>query len=125
MEKKLPFTGILSNKAEENPGICVLALRTICISKRDFLLLLFHLTCVTAQVLIWFGCPCLQISSTGTGSSYDTVMGHLLVETVRTRLVSDHLWFRVIVSLKLFHLIGIKILLCFFFGLTNIMTVLD
>jgi hypothetical protein len=59
MEKKLPFTGILSNKAEENPGICVLALHTICISKRDFLLLLFHLTCITAQVLKWFWMPML------------------------------------------------------------------
>ena len=95
MEKQLPFTGILSNKPEENPGreysLCTPFIYQIKIFFAPPVLIDMNgCNCERSDDCIgWF--PWLQISSTGTGSSYDTVMGHLLLETARMRLVPDHL----------------------------------
>lgn len=79
MEKQLPFTGILSNKPEENPGICHLYL----CNKTKFLWFALYIVLMGHA---WFFYAC-QISLTGTESSYVIVMGHHLVATVRMRLV--------------------------------------
>lgn len=78
MEKQLPFTGILSNKAEENPG----PPHHPCFSAFYFSDAYVPMVIVIYNVLAY-----LQISSIGTESSYVIVMVHLLAETVKMRYI--------------------------------------
>lgn len=77
MEKVLAFTGILSNKANENPGLFVSCPE----NHHD---LFYHLLPVTE--LSFFS---MQTFSTGTESNCVTVMVPLSLAIVRTRLVSE------------------------------------
>jgi len=91
MENQIPFTGILSNKPEENPGFslypkgpkhaCIFLPIVELISR--FNLWILSLCSVIFLDIIFH----VQISLTGTESNYGTVMGHLLVEIVKMRSV--------------------------------------
>lgn len=90
MEKQIPFTGILSNKAEENPGFSfnfVLAYSQIAWLGLDLLLQKWALCfwCSTDLILI-FEPFCSQIFSIGIEWSFAIVTVHLSWVKVKTRL---------------------------------------
>ena len=84
MEKQLAFTGLLSNKAEENPGFSLYLTHACFIHFWRLQDMLTQVLCVLFFAYIFL---CAQISLTGTELKYGTVMGHLSVEIVKTRLV--------------------------------------
>ena len=102
MENQIPFTGILSNKPEENPGFS-LYLKHACIFlpvvQLNSLLLqaaitytLYSSLCSVIFLYVIFH---VQISLTGIELNYGTVMGRLSVEIVKMRSVREtyHLFF--------------------------------
>ena len=72
MEKQIQFTGILSDKAQANPGLFVFMLSIISKDLEE----------TTSSIFNMF----IQIFSTGIESSFVTVMVVPSVEIVRTRL---------------------------------------
>lgn len=84
MEKQIPFSGILSNKAGENPGYisgCVLYFIT-----HKALLFLHFLSEVISNLTFWMQNKQLQTFTTGTELRFDIVMVHLSAVTVKMRL---------------------------------------
>ena len=80
MEKELQFTGILSDKAQENPGL---------VSQYLFM---WYATMSVILRIYWSSLSFLQTSLTGIELSFGTVMALLSVEMVRMRLESLHYW---------------------------------
>lgn len=76
MEKQIQFTGILSNKAQENPGLCLQAFFLLAISKKqhDYFDLFRNVIDL-----------CFQTFSTGIESSFVTAMVVPSAGIVRTR----------------------------------------
>lgn len=95
MENQIPFTGILSNKPEENPGFSLYP--ETCMHCFTFTYCLLNSTLFENVTYVYSSlCSVIflnvifhaQISLTGTELNYGTVMGRLSVEIVKMRSVS-------------------------------------